>query len=211
MALPRTTTIAIAGSQHTLEGRLQRVEGSSELAVVAPPHPLHGGTIGNPAVRVLERALNRAGLSTLAFNFRGTGESSGSPSEDPSEAHSDYRAALASVPDLRPTWLTGYSFGSVAALTTAIELSIPHVLMLAPPLGLLDPVLPPKYRGQLAIAVGDDDEYAPTDAVRERFAQCPNVLLELIEGVDHFFLGSQLEPLSAALDRLLTAARAVQS
>ena len=77
MVTPRTLTIPVEGTTHQLEARLHRLPDSVELALVAPPHPVYGGSIGNPVVRAIERAFHAVGVSTLAFNFRGTGESTG--------------------------------------------------------------------------------------------------------------------------------------
>lgn len=205
MTRAHTVTIPLQGTTHSLEGRLHRVDGAHGLAVVAPPHPLHGGTLGNPVVHALERALGSAGYATLAFNFRGTGESSGTPSAEFDDALVDYGAAAdaAVTGDLVPGCFAGYSFGSIAALAAAVERSVPKVLMVAPPLGLLDPALPARYRGRLVIAVGDLDEYAPVASVHERFAACANTEVVVLEGADHFFLGSGANELSRTLTQFL--------
>ena len=195
--------IPVEAGHHTLESRLVRAEGSAPLALIAPPHPVYGGTIGNPVVRALERAYQAAGHSTLAFNFRGTGESTGEPSGEQSQALVDYLAVAQSVPDAKPAWLSGYSFGSVAALAAAIELEVPRVLMVAPPLELLDPALLRRYRGQLALAVGSEDEYAPVAAVRELLDRRADTVLKVIEGAEHFFFGSAVQRLAPALQELL--------
>ncbi len=195
--------IPVPGATHQLEARLQRIPSSRELAVIAPPHPVYGGSIGNPVVRAVERAFAASELSTLAFNFRGTGESGGEPSGEQTDALVDYRAAARSVPDLTLGWFAGYSFGSIAALATARELNVGRVLMVAPPLGMLERALLAGYGGQLAVVVGDQDEYAPVEAVREIFATREHTSLSVIEGVEHFFLGSSVQRLSSALAALL--------
>jgi alpha/beta superfamily hydrolase len=173
------------------------------LAVIAPPHPMYGGTIGNPVVRLLERALQGRGLATLAFNFRGTGESEGEQNGSYDEALADYLGAAHALPDAELAWLSGYSFGSVAALASAVELDAPRVLMVAPPLAMLDPSLLTRYRGQIAVVVGTQDEYAPIDALRELFEPRAHTTLEIIPDLDHFFFGNDLGRLSDGLSRLL--------
>src|SRR6185312_12617620 len=47
------------------------------VAVVCHPQPEQGGTMHNKVVTMAERALRESGLDTLRFNFRGTGNSTG--------------------------------------------------------------------------------------------------------------------------------------
>jgi uncharacterized protein len=198
MALPRALKIDIPNLPLRLEGR---ASGEGPLAVIAPPHPLYGGSIGNPVVRALELALRDSGLATLAFNFRGTGDSDGEPSEDLEQARVDYRAAVDAVANV--TLLSGYSFGSVAALAVAGERKVPRVLMVAPPMALLDLELLARYQGELSVIIGDQDEYMPAAIVRDLFAERANTRLEILPDVDHFFLGSAVAELAAGLRRLL--------
>jgi alpha/beta superfamily hydrolase len=207
MAASKMLTIAVPGAQHTLELRCTRAPQIQELAVVAPPHPLYGGSIGNPVVRALESALQGHGLGTLAFNFRGTGASTGQPSGDLSDALTDYVAAARSAGDAQLAWLSGYSFGSCAALAAAIELKVERVLMVGPPLALLEPQLLPRFSGELHVVVGSEDDYAPLAALRETFAAAHTVRIEVVEGADHFFLGSQCRQLGETLSKLLADVR----
>jgi alpha/beta superfamily hydrolase len=198
-----TKTLAVAGARHSLEARLARADQTRELAVVAPPHPLYGGSIGNPVVRALESTFQARGLATLAFNFRGVGASTGTPSGDAADALLDYLAAAGGAGDAHIAWLSGYSFGACAALAAALELNVQRVLMVAPPLALLDSQLLPRFAGELRIAVGSEDEYAPLDALRELFATAPNARIEVVEGADHFFLGSQCQRLAQVVATLV--------
>jgi alpha/beta superfamily hydrolase len=208
----RTLSIPVSGTPHKLEARLRAQRPETPLAVVAPPHPVYGGTIGNPVVRALENAFQSSGLSTLAFNFRGTGEFSvGEPSGEEEPAKQDYLAVVHSVSSSLPgtslSWLSGYSFGSVAALAAAVELDFPRVLMVGPPFALLNPLLLERYRGELTIVVGSEDEYAPVEQVREVFGARPHTRLEILDGLEHFFLGSAVEVLAEALTRVLPRAQ----
>jgi len=212
MPTTRPLSIPVAGTIHRLEGRLTEQAAAASasntpLAMVAPPHPVYGGTIGNPIVRVIERAFQAHGLDTLAFNFRGTGdEATGEPSGEEDDAKQDYLAVAHSVAPRPLAWLSGYSFGSVAALAAAIDLGVPRVLMVGTPLGLLNPKLLELYQGELFVVGGDEDEYSPVEAMRERFGARANTKLELLSGVEHFFLGSSVHQLSEALTRLLPLA-----
>ncbi|MGI8495860.1 MAG: alpha/beta hydrolase, partial [Pyrinomonadaceae bacterium] len=62
-------------------------------ALVAHPHPLGGGTMHNKVVYRAAAGLVEAGLTTLRFNFRGVGASTGTHDEGRGE-QDDIRAAL---------------------------------------------------------------------------------------------------------------------
>src|SRR5690606_28761548 len=55
-------------------------------AVICHPHPVHGGTMHNKVVTIVERALGELGLDTVRFNFRGVGKSTGSYDEGQGES-----------------------------------------------------------------------------------------------------------------------------
>ncbi len=61
-----------------LEAILKEPEGESKgVALVCHPHPLGGGTMHNKVVFRAAAGLVDAGLTTLRFNFRGVGSSTG--------------------------------------------------------------------------------------------------------------------------------------
>jgi alpha/beta superfamily hydrolase len=173
----------------------------SRLALVAPPHPMYGGSMDSPVVHVLERVYQAAGFSTLAFNFRGVGASEGVASADLALARADYLAAAQALPGRSVRWVSGYSFGSCAALLAAMTLGAQHVLLVAPPLSLLDRGLLAEVSGRVLVVVGDDDEYCPVSALRPVFAGRGEV--QILEGVGHFFGGEGLRMLAEALVDLI--------
>jgi alpha/beta superfamily hydrolase len=199
----RTLRIAVPETAITLEARLAEASTQAALAVIAPPHPLYGGSIGNLVVRALETALQARGFATLAFNFRGTGESSGAQRGDMGEALQDFLAAARALPAPPLRVLAGYSFGSAVALRAASLLSVSALLLVAPPLSLLDVTCVRGFSGTLRAVIGDDDEYGPHVELAELFLAAPAATLDVLEGVDHFFSGTQLARLSAVLPRLI--------
>ena len=68
--------------------------GSNQGAVIAPPHPLYGGSIESPVLNEIAYACGKAGLASMRFNWRGVGASTGTPSGEAADADADYRAAL---------------------------------------------------------------------------------------------------------------------
>lgn len=106
-------------------------------AVICHPHPLHGGTMHNKVVTMLERALRESGLATVRFNFRGVGDSEGT--HDAGRGEGDDLATVVDwVRHARPDdalWLGGFSFGSFVALRNAARLGADALITVAPPVG----------------------------------------------------------------------------
>jgi hypothetical protein len=89
------------------------------------------------------------------------------------------------------------------ALRAASLLSVSALLLVAPPLSLLDVTCVRGFSGTLRAVIGDDDEYGPHVELAELFLAAPAATLDVLEGVDHFFSGTQLARLSAVLPRLI--------
>lgn len=205
--MPYTRTVRIAAPHvgHDLEARIS-LPGSpreSANALIAPPHPRYGGDIENPVVRALESAFQAHGLGTVAFNFRGTGESGGTQRGDLDEGLEDY-LAVARAPEAAPVGvLSGYSFGAAMALRAAFELALARLVLVAPAIALFDPALMRSFPGSLRVVVGDDDDYAPHETLRELLCAAPDARLEVLPRTDHFFQGTQLARLTDALSSLI--------
>ena len=103
--------------------------------IICHPHPLHGGTMHNKVVTILERSMRELGLRTVRFNFRGTGESEGEHDDGYGETD-DLFAVAEWVRRTRPQdslWLGGFSFGSYITLRAALNLDIGQLISIAPP------------------------------------------------------------------------------
>ena len=125
----RMVTIALPGrgagpGGGDLEGIfIAGAAGSNRGAVVAPPHPLFGGSIESPVLNEIAYACTKTGIASLRFNWRGVGASTGVPSGDAADAEVDYRAALTHMGETvdGPIVACGYSFGAAAAVRVALE------------------------------------------------------------------------------------------
>ena len=60
-----------------LEGLYTPADAPVGGAVIAPPHPLYGGSMDSPVVTELAQACARADFASLRFNWRGAGASAG--------------------------------------------------------------------------------------------------------------------------------------
>ena len=67
----------IEGPVGKLECLLRLHPNPRATAVIAHPHPMHGGTMDNAVIFHSDRELHRAGFTTMRFNFRNAGKSEG--------------------------------------------------------------------------------------------------------------------------------------
>lgn len=194
------------GAALKLEARHLPAQDAAGVAVVAPPHPLYGGTLHNPVVIGIADGLARAGVAPLAFNWRGIDGSEGTRTDSLEAAVADYRAAIDLIAGAGRLYATGYSFGAAVALLAALEdPRIQGVIMLAPPVGMLRSEDVTRVAARVAVFVGDADEFAPLDELRKKVAPREDATLEVIAGADHFFhfggLWEVPERVSAQLER----------
>jgi alpha/beta superfamily hydrolase len=189
--------VAIPGDGLTLEGLLHAPGGGGPFPgiLVCHPHPQYGGDMYNNVVGALVRASLEAGYVALRFNFRGVGESQGSYGGGEGEL-ADARAALAFLAEqpevaASPLTIAGYSFGAAVALRAAdgredlaavIAVSNPTARGSSVDLHLPMPAL---------FITGDRDQYCDADLLMEQRDQLgPDVTVEVLPGVDHFWWGS---------------------
>ena len=148
--------------------------------------------MSNPVVEALVRSFNRKSISTLRFNFRGTGRSEGTHDGGLGEGQ-DVMAAIRFLADrgITSIQLAGYSFGSwVVAHMPEMPAEVDGLLFVSPPLALLPlrethdlPLL------QLVIT-GEDDEIAPVHLIRSSLQDWnPRARLKVIDHADHFYYG----------------------
>jgi len=197
----------IEGPAGRLEAALRVACPARAAAVVAHPHPLHGGTLHNPVVFHAERDLHRSGLTTLRFNFRGVGSSEGSHDEGRGE-----REDLAAVIDwLRgvalgvPLLAVGYSFGSWCAVRQAVlDRDVAGVIAIGLPVRIYPFDEVERLGRLLAVVQGSEDEFGSPDEVRELLKRAdPPGSLEVIPGAAHLFAG-QAPAVAAATVRAAT-------
>jgi alpha/beta superfamily hydrolase len=144
----------------------------------------------NPVVFHADRELNRAGCTTLRFNFRSVGESAGLHDEGNGEADDVGAAALwlRGLAKDRPLLLVGYSFGAWCALRhAASNRHVAAVVALGLPLEIYGSEALACGR-PLAVVQGSRDALGDPVAIApllERLS--PAGRLHVIEGADHLF------------------------
>lgn len=174
-------------------------EGRRGLALIAHPHPLHGGSLDNKVAWTLARAAVNQGLVAIRPNFRGVGDSEGEFDHGIGETDDLVHLAAGIAPHYPglPWTLMGFSFGAYVQHRVARELHAERLIMVGPAVSMYAfdaPAIPAH------IIHGVEDELIPIATVRE-YAKSHAIPLHEIEGAGHFFHG-RLKPLQALVESL---------
>ncbi len=179
-----------AGNLECIVDRPEPADARPATFVICHPHPLHGGTMHNKVVTIMERSMRELGLNTVRFNFRGVGESEGQYDDGYGETD-DLFAVTEWIRKTRPgdqLWLGGFSFGSYVALRAAQNLDLGQLVSIAPAVSrfsfadLHHPGCP------WLVIQGDEDEVVSFDDVRawvETVEPPPDFVV--MEHAGHFF------------------------
>lgn len=161
-------------------------------AVLAHPHPMHGGNMRSIVPGALFDALPDSGVAALRFNFRGIGESEGEFGDGVHE-RLDIVAAidtLHSIVEGIPLIVAGWSFGADTSLAVT-DNRLAGWLCVAPPLRdekLADMAAASDPRPKLFV-IPQNDQFRQPQAVNEITHNWTNARVEIIPGADHFLIG----------------------
>ncbi|MBA3009949.1 MAG: alpha/beta hydrolase [Proteobacteria bacterium] len=187
-----------------LEGLLSQ-NISERGVVVTHPHPLYGGNMENPVVEQIVQSFLERGFTTLRFNFRGTGKSSGVFDNGVGEVE-DVRAALDYLKGSKVTalYLAGYSFGArMNASLVSSGYAVQDHIMVSPPMGVLSFSDVASLPSTGLILTGANDAIAPKDMVQAAINRWKiNPRFEVIRGCDHFYTGCLTSLKDSLLDYL---------
>ncbi len=181
----------IPGPAGKLEAAVRVAAAPKAAAVVAHPHPQHGGTMHNSVIFHSDRELNRSGWTTLRFNFRGVEGSEGVYDEGLGEVD-DLAAAVTWLHGIvldRPLYIVGFSFGALCAIRLGVtETSVAGVVAI----GMATRHYGYEDAGQLgkpfAVVQGEQDELADLDRVR-KIVEAAHGTLHIIPETGHLFQG----------------------
>lgn len=188
----------------TLEGFLWVPPSLPAVGVVlCHPHPLYGGNMSNNIVMALAEAFQQAGMTTLRFNFRGVGASSGTHGGGQAEVD-DVQAAVAyllSRQAVARVVVAGYSFGAMVGLRAGLADDRVHTLIgVALPVGMRDASFLTAARKPVLLISGDRDDISPLPALQALVTELPDPKqLVTVSGADHFFAGREREVTQAAV------------
>jgi hypothetical protein len=189
----QTELLRQAGPSGVLEVAIDRPAGDSlGQAVIAHPHPLHGGTMTNKVVQTLARAFVLAGWTAVRFNFRGVGHSEGRYDEGRGELE-DMLAVVGAQASEGALCLAGFSFGgfvaSRAALTLHANRDIQRLLLVGPAASRFDvATIPDELRLRTLVIHGEQDDTVPLPSVMD-WARPQSLPVLVVPGGGHFFHG----------------------
>lgn len=185
----QTERSTVAGPAGLLECALDRPEGAARgLAVIAHPHPLHGGTMDNKVVQTLARAFVQRGWCSVRFNFRGVGASQGAWDAGRGEIDDMLAVIAAHRQGTEPLALAGFSFGAYVASHAVDRLGAARVerLVLVGPATSNFQVAP--VPDHTLVIHGESDEVVPLAATLD-WARPQHLPVVVVPGVGHFFHG----------------------
>ena len=168
------------------------------IAVIAHPHPLHGGTMDNKVVHTLFKAFLELEFVAVRFNFRGVGQSDGSYGEGAGETE-DVIAVVEAMRngfDARfsqlPLWLAGFSFGGAIAARAVQQLGSQNkpqkLVLVAPSVDRLNAPPVADHAASTLIIHGEMDEVVPLKIVLD-WAAPQELPVIVVPGGEHFFHG----------------------
>lgn len=189
----QTQSLTMAGPAGLIELAIDQPDGTPRgTAVIAHPHPLHGGTLTNKVVQTMARACVLAGWTAVRFNFRGVGASEGAYDEGRGELD-DLLSVVAGQAPEGPLCLAGFSFGAFVTSHAAASLHASRDIQRLVLIGTaasrftVAPV-PAELHARTLVVHGEQDDTVPLSSVMD-WAR-PQVLPVLVvPGGGHFFHG----------------------
>jgi uncharacterized protein len=158
------------------------------VALLAHPHPLHGGTLDNKVIQTLAKALSRSGYHALRLNFRGVGASEGSYDEGRGEVE-DF---LALAKHARHTYgpgelvMGGFSFGAYIAAAAAAKKPPAQLVLVGPAVNHFPVAEVPAHT---LVVHGELDDVVPLKNVLD-WARPQQLPVVVFPGAGHFFHGA---------------------
>ena len=151
------------------------------VALVAHPHPLHGGTLDNKVVQTLARAFVELGYTAWRPNFRGVGASEGTHDEGRGELED--LAAVIEFSGAETPVLAGFSFGAAVQARLAQRVKPERMALVG--IAVRHQEVPPVPADSIVIH-GEEDETVLLAEVLA-WARPQDLPVVVVPGADHFF------------------------
>lgn len=195
MSSPIIQNVLIDGPTGKLEVTLGKPRAIPKgIAIIAHPHPLHGGTMDNKVIHTLFTTLLELEFITAKFNFRGVGKSEGvfghgiGETEDvitvAQTMHNQFNNHSTNLPLL----LAGFSFGGAIQLYAAEKLNPEYLILVAPSVANFNAPTVPETTRYALIIQGDQDDIVLPDVLLT-WATPKSQPITFIPGAEHFFHG----------------------
>ncbi len=200
--------VEIKSEDVTLSG-LWAANAEDKAVIVCHPHPLYGGDRDNAVVQTTINTYARHGYSTLRFNFRGVGKSTGTYDHGKGEQKDLISAAAwLRAKEISQIHIVGYSFGAwISALTAGNGLNSTDLVLIAPPVAFIKFPEPLSLTALSLVVVGGYDDFAPLPQVESKIMNWnKKASLEIITQTDHFFFNALAE-LESILTKHITTSR----
>ena len=166
--------------------------------VICHPHPLYGGDMHNNVVGAIEKGFAYKGFTTLRFNFRGVGESTGFYGNGQGEEEDLLDAAKFLMEHIDKGGLimfAGYSFGAWICSRAAPKLErLDGLFLVSYPFAFYESESLKRYKGTIFMVGGKSDDIGPIDRLIETYKAIPSLQKSLkIVPTDHFYQGNEKE------------------
>jgi len=184
-----TRTVIIEGPER-LEGVLHEGAGRGG-SVICHPHPLYGGSMWNDVVEAMEEGFSKAGFSTLRFNFRGVGGSTGRYDDGKGETE-DLVAACrflkGSANGGGRLVIAGYSFGAwISSMAAARVAGVTDLFLVAFPFSSYPAGEIRSFSGRVLLVGGSFDDISPIDDLLALHRDLKGEKLLKVLPTSHFF------------------------
>jgi len=204
MTIPREEKVYWNNGSLKIEGLLGKLSGESGV-VICHPHPLMGGSMHNNVVEAIRDAFALQNYTTLRFNFRGAGNSTGNYDEGRGEQEDILSAhEFLKKNGIEKIILAGYSFGAWVGskvLEQSNQLFVAGILI-SPPLNYFD-FNWDNLKNKIDLLVsGDRDQFCDAKVLRKQ-AKKINSPLETIYDTDHFYSGKEKELIDILLKYII--------
>jgi alpha/beta superfamily hydrolase len=166
--------------------------------VICHPHPLYGGDMHNNVVSAIEEGFAGKGFTTLRFNFRGVGGSTGFYGNGNGEVEDLVDASeflKEQIDEDGAFMLAGYSFGAWICSMAAPKMDrLDGLFLVSYPFAFYESGILKKYEGTIFLVGGESDDIGPISQLMHVYKAMPTIHKSLkIIPTDHFYLGKERE------------------